>query len=57
MSAPRRLTDNQVHEIREGWWRENRTLDSLAAEHGISTNAVWKVVNRRTYSKPGEGRV
>lgn len=54
MSAPRILSSVDVELIRGAYWSGTRTLESLASEYGVSTTAIWKVVNNRTHKgRPG----
>lgn len=45
----RKLTDEQIREIRTIYATEPVSMPDLARMYGVSSTAVWKVVNFQTY--------
>lgn len=45
-----RLNEPLVREIRVKYARGSVTLMGLAADYGMSYNAIWKAVNKKTWA-------
>lgn len=49
--APRKLTDEQVGEIRRSHAAGEKSIRRLASEYGVVYNAIWRVVRGETHAR------